>query len=171
MYATMIVIGGIPGTGKSTLANALSNDMNVPVFSKDELEAAVVRKDLCSNKDMHGVGYEIMATLAKRQFGNDNSAIFDFIASRNRVEELWPQLLEIEYKYIECVCSNQDIHKERIDSRKRNITGWYDLAWEDILNIQSNYQPLMPERLILDSINNLNANVKMAKEYVSQQCL
>jgi adenylate kinase family enzyme len=39
----IIVIGGIPGTGKSTLANGLSMNLNIPVFSKDELEATIAR--------------------------------------------------------------------------------------------------------------------------------
>ncbi len=168
MNPTLIVIGGLPGTGKSTLANALSKKMNVPVFSKDELEAAVARKGLASNKDMNGVGYEIMEALSKRQHENENSAIFDFIASRSRVEELWPNLLENEFKYIECICSSQEIHKERIDVRERNIPGWYELTWKDILSIQNNYQPLKPESLVLDSINDLSANIKLAIEYVSQ---
>jgi predicted kinase len=165
---TMIVIGGVPGTGKSTLANALSKDMNIPVFSKDELEAAVVRKGLGSSKNMHGVGYEILASLATKQIENGNNCIFDFIASRNRVEELWPQLLEYDIKYIECVCTMEDVHKDRIQSRNRNIKGWYELTWEEVLNIKSNYQSLKPERLVLDSICNVDSNIKLAKEYVSQ---
>jgi predicted kinase len=164
----IIVIGGIPGTGKSTLANGLSMNLNIPVFSKDELEAAIARKGICSNKEMHGVGYELMATLAKNQITNGNSAIFDFIASRARVNDLWPQLLKTDIKYIECVCSDEDVHKERIQSRKRNIESWYELAWEDVLSIKGNYQSLMSECLIVDSINNLSANIERAKEYVLQ---
>ena len=168
MNTVMIVIGGIPGVGKSTLANALSKGLGIPVFSKDELEAAVARKGICSSKDMHGVGYEIMATLAKSQIANGNSAIFDFIASKSRVNDLWPQLLNTDIKYIECICSNEDVHKERIQSRKRNIEGWYELTWEDVLSIKRNYQPLMSERLTIDSVNNLSTNIERAIEYVAQ---
>lgn len=168
MNPTLIVIGGLPGTGKSTLANALSKRMNVPVFSKDDLEAAVARKGLASNKKMLGVGYEIMEALSKRSLENNNSAIFDFIASRSRVEELWPSLLESNFKYIACICSNQEIHKERVCVRERSIPGWYELTWQDILSIQSSYQSLKPESLVLDSVNNLNTNIKLAIETILQ---
>jgi adenylate kinase family enzyme len=165
---TIIVIGGVPGTGKSTLAKALSKVLNIPAFSKDELEAAIARKGLFSSKDMRGVGFEIMSVLAKNQIENNNSAIFDLIASRSRVIEQWPQLLECEVKYIECICSNEEIHKERIESRNRNIEGWYELLWDDVLSIKSFFNPLMTERLTLDSMNGLSANIKLAVGYVSQ---
>ncbi len=168
MNPTMIVIGGVPGTGKSTLAKALSKELNIPAFSKDELEAAIARKGLCNSKEMRGVGFEIMSVLAKNQIENKNSAIFDFIASKSRVTEQWPELLEIEIKYIECICSNEEIHIERIQLRNRNIEGWYELVWEDVLRIKNVFKPLKSDRLILDSVNNLSVNVEMAIEYVSQ---
>ncbi len=96
----IIIIGGVPGAGKTTLANELSKTLNVPAFSKDELEAAIVRKGFSSNKEMNGVGYEIMSTLAKRQIKNGNSTIFDFIASKKRTIALWPDINNIEYKFI-----------------------------------------------------------------------
>lgn len=168
MNSTMIVIGGIPGTGKSTLANALSAEMGIPVFSKDELEAAVVRKILSSNRETYGVGYEIMAALAVRQMENGNNSIFDFIASRNRVEALWPQLLMYDIKYIECICTEEETHRDRIQSRNRNIKGWYELTWEEVLDIKGNYQPLKVERLVLDSIDSFDINLKLAREYIYQ---
>lgn len=167
MNPTIIIIGGIPGTGKSTLAKALSKELNIPAFSKDELEAAISKKGLCDSKSTNGIGYEIMSVLSENEIENGNSAIFEFIASRDRVTELWPRLLEIDYKYIECICSNEDIHRERINSRKRNLEGWYELEWEDVLKIRNSFQPLVLDRLILDSMNSLNVNIKLAVEYVS----
>ncbi|MFT5594831.1 MAG: adenylate kinase family enzyme [Oceanicoccus sp.] len=168
MNPTMIIIGGVPGAGKSTLAKGLSKELNIPAFSKDELEAAVARRGLCKNKETQGVGFEIMAVIAKTQIENDNSAIFDFIASKSRITEQWSELLESEIKYIECICSNEEIHKERIQSRNRNIEGWYELVWEDVLTIRKYFQPLMTDRLILDSVDNLNENIAKAIKYVSQ---
>ena len=165
----IIIIGGVPGTGKTTLANELSRILNIPAFSKDELEAAIARKGLSSNKEMKGVGYEIMSTLAKRQLKNDSSAIFDFIASGKRTAELWPDLNRIKYKFIECVCSNQETHKKRINSRVRNIEGWYELKWEDVLEIEKIYEPLRHDGLVIDSINDLAENTAKALKYVSSE--
>ena len=168
MNPTIIIVGGVPGAGKSTLAKALSKELNIPTFSKDELEAAVSRVGLCNNKETKGVGFEIMAALAKNQIETNNSAIFDFIASKSRIMEQWPELLETDIKYIECICSNEYIHRERIQSRNRNIEGWYELEWKDVLTIKKYFQPLMADHLILDSVDDLGENVTKAIEYVLQ---
>ena len=171
MNPTIIVIGGISGAGKSTLAKELSKLLNIPSFSKDELEAAVSRKGLCNNKDTKNVGYELLSVLAQNQIDNNGSVIIDFIASKQRVMALWPKLLTNDIKYIECICSNVDIHKQRIESRNRGITGWYELTWSDVLKTKKVFQPLQENRLVLDSTNSLNDNIDKAIKYVSQQCM
>lgn len=167
MNPTIIIIGGVSGTGKSTLAKELSKALSIPAFSKDELEAAVSRKGLCNNKDTKNVGYEILFTLVKNQIENNNSAIIDFIASKQRVKELWPGLLSSNFKYIECTCSNLDIHKQRIESRNRHISGWYELTWNDVLKTKKAFQPLQENHLILDSMDDLDDNIDKAIKYVS----
>ena len=66
------------------------------------------------------------------------------------------------------MCSNEKVHKERAESRFRDIEGWYELSWSEILEIQSNYEPLRHERLVLDSANELRSNVMAAIEYISE---
>jgi predicted kinase len=164
----IIVIGGMPCAGKTTLSKEVSKELKLPVVSKDEIEAAVARKGLASSKEMNGVGYEVMRSLAKGFIESGCAAIFDFTAAKSRVEQCWPELFELNIKYIECVCSNEKVHKERAESRFRDIEGWYELSWSEILEIQSNYEPLRPERLVLDSANELRTNVKDAIEYISE---
>ena len=65
MESKIIVIGGIPCAGKTTLSKEVSKELKLPVVSKDEIEAAVVRKGLASSKEMNGVGYEVMRSLGE----------------------------------------------------------------------------------------------------------
>lgn len=167
MMSALIVIGGLPCSGKTTLAKAVSKRLSIPIISKDEIEAAIARKGLAGNKDMRGVGYEVMATLAKSYVDSGSSVIFDFIASKNRVLECWPQLLDGGIKYIECVCSDEEVHKERVQSRSRGIDGWYELTWAEVLKVKANYEPLFSESVVLDSVNELAENVELAVEYIN----
>jgi predicted kinase len=42
----LIVFSGLPGTGKSSLAEAVGRALHIPVFAKDWLEATLLRRGL-----------------------------------------------------------------------------------------------------------------------------
>ena len=124
MEAQIIIIGGLPGTGKIAVANSLSMSINVPVFTKDILEAAVVRRGLASSKNLKGVGYELMAVLALNELKQGRSSILDCIASTERVKKFWGSLIHENTSYIECVCSDDNLHRERLKREKEtSLTG------------------------------------------------
>ena len=63
----LIVFSGLPGTGKSSLADAVGREMDIPVFAKDWLEATLRRCGLDERnlpKGLGYVGYELLITLA-----------------------------------------------------------------------------------------------------------
>ena len=64
MDPTAILVGGIPGTGKTRLGKAMAQKLDFPVFSKDELEAAVVRGAGIQPDKLEGTGYEVLLTIA-----------------------------------------------------------------------------------------------------------
>jgi SpoVK/Ycf46/Vps4 family AAA+-type ATPase len=39
----LIIFSGLPGTGKSALAEAVGRELGIPVFAKDWLEATLLR--------------------------------------------------------------------------------------------------------------------------------
>ena len=168
MIPTVIIIGGLPGTGKTSLETGLSQTLGIPVHSKDLLEAAVVRRELARADSLNGVGYELLSVLANNALDQGQSCILDCIASSERVAQFWKSLVERPVCYIECICSNSSIHQTRVETRKRDIPGWYELTWSDVTNIQSTYTPWSEDRLVLDAVHDLSDNLDKAIEYVQQ---
>ena len=41
MIMKLIVFSGLPGTGKSTIAEAVGRELGIPVFAKDWVEGAL----------------------------------------------------------------------------------------------------------------------------------
>jgi predicted kinase len=59
----LIVFSGLPGTGKSSLAEAVAKDLGIPVFAKDWLEATLLRSGLVptvEDKPLGFAGYELL---------------------------------------------------------------------------------------------------------------
>jgi predicted kinase len=169
MGARLIVFTGLPGAGKSAIAEALAVELNAPVYSKDWLEAPILQTELVPRERLGSLGYELLTALARRQLMFGQTAILDSVASTTSIRSAWRVLAE-EYEadrfVIECVCSDERIHRSRMLGRTRNIPGWLELEWADVERVRGRFEPWSEVRLILDSIEPLQCNVKKAVRYV-----
>jgi predicted kinase len=167
----MILFSGLPGTGKSSLAESIGRQLGIPVFAKDWLEASLISSGLGSNDDLQRLGfagYELLTVLAERQLMLNQSVILDSVASTQTIRTKWFQLAEqyaAERLVIECICSDERIHRTRLKDRRRNIPGWHELEWADIEKVKQYYPPWEEEHLVLDMVNPLNENISKARSY------
>jgi predicted kinase len=74
----LLVLAGLPGSGKTTVAESLSRHFSIPVFSVDPIEAAMWRNGL--PKDQTGVAaYEVAVALADEHLRLGCSVIVDAV--------------------------------------------------------------------------------------------
>lgn len=167
----LIVFSGLPGTGKSTLAEFLGRDLGIPVFAKDWLEATLLRSGLkpaADGKPLGSVGYELLTVLAERQLMLGQSVILDSVASTQTIRNTWHELAvqyQAGWRVIECICSDEELHRLRLKDRTRNIAGWHELAWSEVERVKQYYLPWEAERLIVDMADTLEENLFKARIY------
>lgn len=167
----LIIFSGLPGTGKSTLAEAVGKDLCIPVFAKDWLEATLLRSGLrptVEEKSLGFAGYELLTTLAQRQLMLGQSVILDSVATSQSIRSEWRQLsdqYQADWRVIECICSDESIHRARLKKRKRNIPGWHELEWSEVERVKHYYIPWEGERLVLDMTNSFTKNLLKARIY------
>lgn len=170
----LIIFSGLPGTGKSTIAEALGRELGIPVFAKDWLESALVRRGF--NREAHPplgyFGYELLTTLAERQLALGQSAILDCVASVPRLRDLWiefAQTYNAEFYIIECICSDEEIHRTRLTNRQRNIPDWPEIGWDKVLEIQARYPTWEQPTLTLDALDSVETNLAKAIQFTTAQ--
>jgi predicted kinase len=168
----LIVFSGLPGTGKSVLAEALGRELGIPVFAKDWLEATLLQCELVPGneaKPLGSVGYQLLTVLAERQLMLGQSAILDSVASTESIRSSWKQLAaqyDAEWRVIECICSDESLHRARIGIRQRNIPGWHELEWSEVEHVKTYYLPWEEDRLIVNTVDSLEDNLKHVFEYL-----
>lgn len=167
----LIVFSGLPGTGKSTLAEALARDLGIPVFAKDWLEGALVRSGLKPTDQMKTLGfagYELLTILAERQLMLGQSVILDSVAATESIRSTWHRLTgqyAAAWRVIECACSNESLQRSRLKERKRHIPGWHELDWSEVERVRGYYSVWEEERLVLDMADPFAENLLKAKTY------
>ena len=149
----LIIVSGLPGSGKSTVAEALSRNLSIPVFSVDPIEAAMWRNGIAKNQT--GIAaYEIAAALADEHLRLGHSVIIDAVNPIEASRAGWRDLAakyRADLTIIECVCANEAIHRQRIEARRRNIDGMPEVPWSRVLERRAEYEPWTDPRLTLDT--------------------
>jgi predicted kinase len=167
----LIIFSGLPGTGKSTIAETLGRQLRIPVYAKDWLEATLLRTGLIptlEDKPLGFAGYELLSILAERQLMLNQSVILDSVAGAPAIRTRWQQLAkqyEAGWRVIECVCSDENLHRLRLNGRQRRIPGWYELEWTQVEKAKQFYLPWEEEHLVLDMVNSIDENIVKARLY------
>lgn len=134
-----IVLGGLPGTGKSTLANALAERLGAMHLRIDTIEQAL--RD--AGQTIAGPeGYLVARDVARENLRLGVAVIVDAVNPIAYTRELWhgtaaatgARLVEIEL-----VCSDSTEHRHRVESRTVDIDGFRLPTWQDVLDRE--YEP------------------------------
>jgi len=153
------------------LAETVEKTLGIPVFAKDWLEATLILSELIAsdpNKPLGSASYELLTMLAERQLMLGQSVILDSVASTQSIRKAWRELAEqyrAEYRVIECICSDESLHRSRLIERRRRIPGWHELKWSEVERVKGYYVPWKGEHLVLDMTNSFTENFLKAKTY------
>ena len=136
----LIVLAGLPGSGKSTVAEGLSRELSAPLFSVDPIEAAMWRGGLA--KAETGIAaYGVAVALADEHLRLGHSVIVDAVNPVEAPRAAWRGLAtkyRADLRIIECVCVDETVHRRRIESRIRNIDGMPEVTWARVLRRERN---------------------------------
>jgi predicted kinase len=164
----LIIIAGLPGSGKSTIAESLAEKLSVPLFSVDPIESSIIQSGLQRSFATGLAAYIVAETLASEQLKHGLSVIIDAVNPVQEARDMWHNLAQTQHAtliIIECALESE-LHKQRIEARIRNMQGIPEVTWEDVENCRKMYLPWKEERLVLDTGKAHEKNVGKALDYI-----
>ena len=150
---TLVVLSGLPGSGKTVVAEGLARALSVAILSIDSIEAAMGRAGLAKTET--GVAaYEVARALADENLRLRHTVIIDAVNPVEAPRAAWRNLAakhRVSLKIIECVCSDETIHRQRIEAPVHSIAGRRELTWARLLQRRAEYEAWTDPRLVLDT--------------------
>jgi predicted kinase len=153
----IILMAGLPGTGKSTLARELARKTNGAVFSKDEIRAAIFspqgieysteQDDFCMEIMLQGARYLLTRDPQRKVFLDGRT--FSRRYQLNRVLEFANELQQ-PWVILECVCSSETARRRleaEVDSNHPARNRTYDLY----LELQKRFEPITLRKTMISS--------------------
>ena len=169
MKSTLIIISGLPSTGKSTIAEALGKKLKFPVFSVGPIESAIIQADITKNFATGLAAYLVAKNLATEQLKLGLSVIIDAVSPVQEARDMWLKIsnkYHAQLKIIECILDPK-IHRARIEQRVRNLPGFPEVTWSDVEKQRKEFLPWEESRLVLDMSQNLEENITRIFNYLN----
>jgi predicted kinase len=169
----VIIFTGLPGTGKSTLAEQVARMVGAPAFAGDWLMGALKPAHAAlatlDGSDYEAAWFGLLRTLVTRQLMLGQSAIVDDVVSESQAA-LWRETAarySASLHVIECICSDEVVHRTRIEGRIRGIPGWHEIGWDHVERMRAEVPSLAVDRLTVDAMEPIEDNFRRVLDYVA----
>jgi len=166
----IIIVSGLPGSGKSTVAEAIAKQLQSPLLSVDPVESSILKSGIARSFESGLASYIVVQTLASEQLKLGMSVIIDAVNPVQEARDMWH---ELEKKHsaklfiIECLLDEQ-VHKQRLHDRIRNMHGIPEVTWEDVEKRKKEYMLWKEKKLILDTAQPQEKNMQEVLRYIEE---
>ncbi len=145
--AVLVVLGGLPGTGKSTVARPLARALGAAYLRIDTIEQALVDSGELPAPP-RAAGYVAGYALARDQLANGVPVVAECVNPLKITRDAWREV-GTRVVEVELVCSDPAEHRARVDGRTADIPGLDLPTWRDV--VEREYEPWDRDHLVVDT--------------------
>ena len=131
----LIILSGLPGTGKTTLARELAHQLAAVYLRIDTIEQAV-RDSAAFVGSVQDAGYRVGYAIAEDNLLLGRTVVADSVNPLQITRDAWRAVAvraRTKFVEVEILCSDLAEHRRRVESRRTDIPGLVQPSWQAVL--------------------------------------
>ena len=151
MQQVLVVVGGLPATGKSTIATVVARRTKAPYLRVDRIEQTIVAWSALTHP-LGPVGYAVAYELAREQLRLGLDVIAECVNPIALTRDAWLDIAAgsgAAIVEVEVICSDEVEHRRRVATRTTDVEGLLKPTWSEIMDRE--YEPWSRPHLLVDS--------------------
>lgn len=147
----LIVLGGLPATGKTTIARELACVIDAVHVRIDSIEQAIIESRIPPGS-IEDAGYRVGYAVAEDNLRLGRTVIADSVNPVPLTREAWLRVAnraQVAVVEVEVECSDTAEHRRRVEGRFGDLPGVPAVTWQDVLD--RDYRPWAREHLVIDT--------------------
>jgi len=148
---TLVVLGGLPGVGKTTIARALAREWHAVHVRIDSIEQGI-RESVLAVDAVEDAGYRAAYAVAEDNLRLGHAVIADSVNPLPMTRSAWIDVARragARVLQIEVVCRDGAEHRRRVEARASDIAGLRLPTWNDV--VRRDYQPWHEPHVVVDT--------------------
>lgn len=140
----LVVVSGLPGTGKSTVADELARRLGAVRVSVDTIEDALLGAGLRPSWELGVAAYEAARAVAEQILATGATVVADAVNDSEAARGTWrtaASRAQVELVFVHVLPPDDGEHRRRLEGRRRPLAHVQEPAWDDVRRRAAAYEP------------------------------
>lgn len=139
----LVVISGVPGTGKTAVAAEVARRADAVHLSIDTVEDALIGAGLPASWTTGVAAYEAVRAAAEQNLSVGRAVVVDAVNDSDAARDTWRRAVAAtgaSLIFILLTLEDEVEHRRRLEQRSRNLAYVCEPTWEDVLRRRASFE-------------------------------
>ena len=140
----LVVISGLPGTGKTAVATEVAREADAVRLSIDSVEDALLGAGFPRSWTTGVAAYEAVRAAAEQNLDLGAVVVVDAVNDSEPARDTWRRAAattRVPLMFVLLTLDDEVEHRRRLEGRSRNLTNVLEPSWDDVRSRAVNFEP------------------------------